>query len=123
MNNSPQTTLTENRVSTNLSQDKTALTITFDGKQEQLPQPTAVDKSGIGALLFLALSAAFTSAVITQLLLALALPIISFDRLLSSVVGCAVFGLGLHWAIRSRLETSALLFCCAVVAGVVLGGL
>ncbi|MHC5849683.1 hypothetical protein [Nostoc sp.] len=119
----PQTTLTENRVSTNLSHDKTALTISFDGRQDQLPQPTRDDKEGVGALLFTSLSIAFTTALVTQVLLALALPIISFDRLLSVAVGCAVFGLGLHWAVRSRLQTSALLFCSAAVAGVVLGGL
>ena len=119
----PQTTLTENRVSTNLSHDKTALTISFDGRQEQLPQPTKEGKDGIGALLFASLSIAFTTALVTQLLLALALPIISFDRLLSAVIGVSTLGIGLHWSVRSRLETSALLFCCAAVAGVVLGGL
>ncbi|MEH2269276.1 MAG: hypothetical protein V7K68_12720 [Nostoc sp.] len=119
----PQTTLTENRVSTNLSHDKTALTISFDGRQEQLPQPTKEATDNISALIFLALSVVFTTALVTQILLALSLPIISFDRLLSAVVGVALLGIGLHWSIRSRLETSALLFCFSVVAGVVLGRL
>jgi hypothetical protein len=119
----PQTTLTENRVSTNLSHDKTALTISFDGRQEQLPQPTKEAKDSTSALIFLALSVAFTAALVTQVLLALSLPIITLDRLLSAVVGVSLLGIGLHWSVRSRLDTKAALFCFSVVAGVVLGGL
>ncbi len=73
--------------------------------------------------MFASQSIAFTTALATQMLLALSLPIISFDRLLSAVVGVALLGIGLHWSVRAKLEIKFTFFCFSVVAGVVLGGL
>ncbi|BCL34586.1 hypothetical protein [Nostoc sp. MS1] len=112
-----ETTITKDQITTT-TKDNT-ITISLDSKREQLPEPTTA-KTALGEIIFSSLLCAFASALVTQTVY-FCVPILSSERLLLAVVGCAVFGVGLQWSVSKRLQPTTIISASAVIAGVVLG--
>ncbi|MEJ1929542.1 hypothetical protein WDZ92_04585 [Nostoc sp. NIES-2111] len=113
-----ETTLTKDQLTTTTNGNQ--ITISLDSTKEQLPQPMKA-QTALGEVFFSYLLCAFSSSLVTQIVLSLPVPSLSSERLLLAVVGCVVFGVGLHWSISKRLQPTIVISASAVIAGVLLG--
>lgn len=113
-----ETTLTKDQLTTTANGNQ--ITISLDSKREQLPQPTTAE-TAFGDVMFSSLLCTFSSSLFTQIILYLPLPELTSVRLLSSVVGLSIFGVGLQWTLSKRLQLTTVVNLSSVVAGVVLG--